>query len=535
MPLLGRLLAMVGVGTVAVVAGVLPTVSGATRPCKPYVATLQSAKAGAATVTSLAAFDAGDAWEVGFTATAHQHPFAEHWDGGSWTKAALPSAGGIDTDLEGISGVSSDDVWAVGERETANFITRTLIEHWDGTSWSIVPSPSGGSASADLSAVSADAADDAWAVGTEQPLLAEHYNGTVWSVRAMPAPSPYSVADGVWADSPSDAWAVGYTASNIFAEHWNGSSWHLVTTAATGTPRSYANGISGSGPDDVWIGGETFDSLNNSHPLVEHWNGSTWSVSLSSTTAGGYITAIDALGPGDVWAAGYNGGIPILEHWDGITWTAFPTTTSSGTYLDAVASGGGAVFLGGDDGAGSPSLRLVERMCPLQLDDTGFSPASASVPLGDAELWSLPLSNDDTHTVTDASSASAFGSSSLGPGYSYTTFLPAGTYSVSDPTSGGKQTLRVAPIATPKTGGVSTSFDIRIAPSTGPPPGPFVLDVQILRPGTTTWSLLTTTTATDVTFTPDAGTGVYKLRVRVRNTSLHKQSLWSPPASVTVS
>jgi hypothetical protein len=540
MRLLVRLLALVGLATVAVVAGVLPAVSGATRPCKPYVSSLLSAKSGSASVTGLSVLNPGDAWEIGFVSppSGHQRPLVEHWDGGSWTKATIPPAGGIDSDLEGVSGVASDDVWATGEWVPKSGIIRTLVDHWNGTSWSIVPSPSKGTDSSDLSAVSADAADDAWAVGLyftgtgEQP-LAEHYTGGVWSIHAMPAPTTYSYNEGVYADSPTDAWVVGNTASSIYSEHWNGTSWHLVATAAVGTPRSYTNGMSGSGPDDVWLGGETDDPVTGPHPLVEHWDGSAWSVSLSSTTAGGYITAIDALGPGDVWAAGENSGVPILEHWDGVSWTSFPTTTSTGTYLDAVAGGGGQVFLGGDDGGGS--LRVIERMCPLQLTDTGFSPAMVQVPLGDAELWSLPLSNLSNHTVTDASGASAFGSASLGPGSSYTAFLPAGTYSVSDPTSGGKETVRVAPVATPKAGGVSTSFDLQIAPSTGPPPGPFVLDVQVLRPGTTTWSLLATTTASDVSFTPDAGTGIYKLRVRVRNTSLHKQSLWSPAASISVS
>ena len=59
---------------------------------------------------------------------------------------------------------SADDVWAVGSYGDAGHSQSwTLTEHWDGTQWSIVPSPS--VAAGSLNAVTATAANDVWAVG----------------------------------------------------------------------------------------------------------------------------------------------------------------------------------------------------------------------------------------------------------------------------------------------------------------------------------------------------------------------------------
>jgi hypothetical protein len=44
--------------------------------------------------------------------------------------------------LKGETAMSTSDVWAVGDYYCSNgYPSRTLIEHWDGTQWSVVPSP----------------------------------------------------------------------------------------------------------------------------------------------------------------------------------------------------------------------------------------------------------------------------------------------------------------------------------------------------------------------------------------------------------
>ena len=90
----------------------------------------------------------------------------ERWDGMAWTRVESPNAGHSHSgSLSGVVALAADDVWAVGAYADGG-PTLTLIEHWDGTAWTVVPSPNKGPYPNDLSAVSAVAPDDIWAVGT---------------------------------------------------------------------------------------------------------------------------------------------------------------------------------------------------------------------------------------------------------------------------------------------------------------------------------------------------------------------------------
>jgi hypothetical protein len=92
-----------------------------------------------------------------------------HWDGSAWSVIPSPNAGpaAFSSQLTAVTAVASNDVWAVG------FTTDTLVEHWDGNHWGIVPSQSGGG----LWGVAAVNARDLWAVGAGngQPLVERYY------------------------------------------------------------------------------------------------------------------------------------------------------------------------------------------------------------------------------------------------------------------------------------------------------------------------------------------------------------------------
>ena len=63
-------------------------------------------------------------------------------------------------------------------------VQSAVIEHWDGTSWSLVPTPSGTATPQALSSVAALSPTDAWALGfqpgTSNPAF-QHWDGTAWS------------------------------------------------------------------------------------------------------------------------------------------------------------------------------------------------------------------------------------------------------------------------------------------------------------------------------------------------------------------
>ncbi len=114
----------------------------------------------------------------------------------------------------------------------------TLIEHWDGASWSVVPSPNPGTRSNGLSDLVALAPDDAWAVGSwsGHPLhnsapLIMHWDGADWTQVAVPDAYSVSVAPGfntltaVDGSGPDDVWAVGIRSVGR-PSPFIGTAWH---------------------------------------------------------------------------------------------------------------------------------------------------------------------------------------------------------------------------------------------------------------------------------------------------------------------
>ena len=122
-----------------------------------------------------------DVWAV---ASVAQRALVEHWDGHSWTAQPTP-APGIESSLQDISAASADDVWAVGQWQSAGHpnVIDPLILHWDGTSWLQVAVAGEKSRYNTLYSVSADSAVDAWAIGsagTRGHRLLRHWDGSSW-------------------------------------------------------------------------------------------------------------------------------------------------------------------------------------------------------------------------------------------------------------------------------------------------------------------------------------------------------------------
>jgi hypothetical protein len=67
----------------------------------------------------------------------------EHWNGTQWSVVSSPNPGTNYDSLEGVAAISASDVWAVGAY-LYGADTQTLVEQWDGTQWSVVPSPNVG-------------------------------------------------------------------------------------------------------------------------------------------------------------------------------------------------------------------------------------------------------------------------------------------------------------------------------------------------------------------------------------------------------
>ncbi len=295
-------------------------------------------------LSSVAAASPADIWAVGQTTI--------HYDGAGWTAFPAPKIHGDNTsNLNGVVDISPTDAWAVGIVNIGEANPGQVIEHWNGTAWNEYTKltfASGDEAS--LYGMTAISGKDIWAVGnlltgggTLLEALFEHWDGTAWTAHEGRF---FGFFRGVSADAANDVWAVGCTTGNTtFSEHFDGTSWALVETPNVGTGPNCLNAVVALAPNDVWAVGYSTATLKPppgqydvpTHTLVEHYDGTAWSV-VSSPNVGpnsqyqsNRLLGVTAVSPNDIWAfgsyfaaSGSEFQITLLMHWDGTSWTIEP-------------------------------------------------------------------------------------------------------------------------------------------------------------------------------------------------------------------
>jgi hypothetical protein len=287
-----------------------------------------------ALLASVSAISASDAWAVGIdnspcahapstgaamtaAAACDDHTLAEHWDGSSWTAVPTPNRPGGGNDFNAVAAIAPDDVWAVGSSDNANHgTTRTLAEHWDGSAWTIVRTK-----------------NDSTAFGAA------------------------NVFTSVVAIGPTKVWAGGYAIIDggggieMLFERWNGTRWHKVPSPTPPGSFQFVTGMSVVSGRDIWAVG--YDAGGSaSRNVSAHWDGTAWTLVPTPNIAGGTpadnkLEAVAAVAADDVWAVGWENNIDglnkqqtIAMRWDGSVWTVVPTpnpNTSGGELFGATA------------------------------------------------------------------------------------------------------------------------------------------------------------------------------------------------------
>jgi hypothetical protein len=329
------------------------------------------------TLRAMAAVSSADVWAVGFfQATGGTRALTEQWNGTSWTVVPSPAAVGTSLSgpngvaagsrrtptptpsptpsssfsaLNGVAAISASDIWTVGNAGISGSTDLTLTEHWNGSSWSVVPSPNAGTSFNTLLAVAADSTSDVWAVGSFQTTsgtqtLIEQWNGTAWTV--IPSPNVGTGSNqlnGVVAISPTNAWAVGFGGNaggqeQTLVEQWNGTTWSVVSSPNVGTFANELDAVATVSASDIWAVGS---AANSTQTLVEQWDGTRWSVvpSPNGNSAAGSsndLAALSVVSAGDVWAAGFTTDsfgnlVTLTEQWNGTTWTVVPSLVFQGS------------------------------------------------------------------------------------------------------------------------------------------------------------------------------------------------------------
>ncbi|GID91210.1 hypothetical protein ACFQFC_11540 [Amorphoplanes digitatis] len=306
----------------------------------------------------------------------------------SWAVLSTPNRGAIANELYGSAALSATSAWAVGSSYDANLAApRTLVERWNGTSWSTVTSPNATAYYNELRDVDATSATNAWAVGyangasgvngMPRNTLAMRWNGSRWSIVATPQPGTnFRQLYGVKAFGPSDAWSVGwYYDASLHGEalllHWNGTAWTQATAPGPGTSGNSLEGIAGAAPNDVWAVGYYTNSGESgvlAHPLAVHYDGNGWTeTELPQSGTGTFLHSVTAVSANDVWAVGSKNGYrePVAYHWNGSAWSeaAIPAATGSGNNILYGVAGTAAnqVWAVGYTSSGSDRQPLVLR------------------------------------------------------------------------------------------------------------------------------------------------------------------------------
>jgi hypothetical protein len=318
----------------------------------------------------------------------------EQWDGSAWHVVANT---GHDA-LNGVAAISPRDVWSVGGQLNYGVGAGPLTLHWDGTNWRVVPSVRPADTTfVTLAGVAALAPNDVWAVGSHdagsahllQPLV-EHWDGAAWHIVSSPLPqgatngllssvSRIPGTPGLWAVGDWSHYAVPALPQPLL-ERWDGTSWQLVTSPAlpSGAIGGSWTGVVALSTTNAWAVGT--DYIRNSvdlHPLIGHWDGTSWTT-VASPDAFGELDSVAAAGAHDVRAAGSfltgsgasNGNgrrVPLIEQWNGTAWQMMTSPEPSGALsgpLSIATDGSGAYWAVGSSLTAVNVYQTLTLRCP---------------------------------------------------------------------------------------------------------------------------------------------------------------------------
>ncbi len=319
-----------------------------------------------------------DAWAVGSGAGSPANAISERWNGTTWTRVAVVNPGRRSNALNGVATIGPSDAWAVGG--VGLRLNHTLVEHWNGTKWARVAAPSPAPRFAVLTDVYARNASDVWAVGRDGAqghTLALHWNGHTWT--HVPTPDggrSNNELTSVTVISATNAWAsgdFGSRAAHPILEHWNGTRWSLAHLPKT--PGGVLISVSAASASDIWSVGTIFPGSGSGsfQPLGEHWNGSAWRVSTPPAShRNGIYNDVIATSHTDVWAVG-DANVPrrgpetaIAAHSNGTTWTlGAPKTPGGISFFDSVDNVPTTTqtWAAGGTTVGGVAHILIERHC----------------------------------------------------------------------------------------------------------------------------------------------------------------------------
>ncbi len=299
---------------------------------------------------------ANDCWAVGsYTNSNNQsQTLIEHYDGTAWSIVDSPNTSPLRPNvLNGVTCVSANNCWAVGDSLTqdalGDLFDQTLIEHYDGTTWSIVTSPNVSSNQVNiLNDVTCTSATDCWAVGSfyvmvgivvNSQTLVEHYDGMLWSIAVSPNNPPTGTGASLWnvltsvtCPSANNCWAVGYyyngTVYQTLVEQYAGTAWSIVTSPNSRSSQwNQLSHVTCASTTTCWAAG----FVSTGQTLTEKYDGTAWSLVTpkADTSQPGVLYGVACANATDCWAVGNKSSQTLTEHYDGTACSGTAWTVAS--------------------------------------------------------------------------------------------------------------------------------------------------------------------------------------------------------------
>jgi hypothetical protein len=189
------------------------------------------------------AFSSNDVLAVGETDSDSQkpNPLIERFDGVKWRVVPSPRFQHQNVSLTAIAATSDTDIWVTG----SSSIGAPVIVHFDGQQFSPVPFPVSNRVT--LGELAAIATDDVWVVGsslteTTGTTLTAHWDGKSFTVVPSPNLTKNDALGAVAAISSTDVWAAGCAPCGadtgigqvFLIEHWDGKEWTINPASLVG-------------------------------------------------------------------------------------------------------------------------------------------------------------------------------------------------------------------------------------------------------------------------------------------------------------
>ena len=294
----------------------------------------------------------------------HRHDRRRGAATSKWAVASIANPGGTNQSfLDGVAcktARAATTCIAVGSFVTSKGTVLPLIERWNGKRWAVTKSPAlKGTIASALVGVACTSPSSCIAVGTTRATgtsptrpLAEGWNGRKWKVLAIRTPpgATQTSLTGVSCTSTKSCYAVGgftsrATIGSPLVERWNGASWSImgspdVAGASTTTLNAVACAGAGAAVMCAAVGSYATRPVGNPYyAAMEMLAHGKWSVVRGPKVANdesNSLTSVVCAGPKSCFAAGGRQqglGATLIEHWNGAAWSVGTSANPPGSVL----------------------------------------------------------------------------------------------------------------------------------------------------------------------------------------------------------